>query len=189
MYLQLTLCYWCYEKKGVFLIDDSIIQKEIWLRSHVEPPDTVKEHWRSTIELRIKTLLEDKLTVDEYFQRYPCLQTQFGVSLVSTAPIYCLGFVHWRSENFRDVILLWPLLSKSVLVLKFSDPVDPRRPPWSPGPHAATSFFNAYTNNTVHWFFQFMRDVSAEMCHSVITLLIVLIDLNRFFARISRRGK
>ncbi|XP_011299755.1 uncharacterized protein [Fopius arisanus] len=71
---------------------------EDWLTTHVGPPDTVKDFWTIARPIR-RRLLQDNITVPEYFQRFPALKAALGAELLSrdfSVPYPAGG------RNFRD---------------------------------------------------------------------------------------
>ncbi|XP_071581172.1 uncharacterized protein, partial [Temnothorax nylanderi] len=58
-----------------------------WLFQHTEPWEQVYEYWNNTYRARNKLLMQDKLNVLEYFNKFPCLRLNKGQQLV-TGKIY-----------------------------------------------------------------------------------------------------
>ncbi|XP_071568947.1 uncharacterized protein [Temnothorax nylanderi] len=87
-------------KQGILLqrsiskpIQETYAQTEIdedklqWLFQHTEPWEQVYEYWNNTYRARNKLLMQDKLNVLEYFNKFPCLRLNKGQQLV-TGKIY-----------------------------------------------------------------------------------------------------
>ncbi|XP_039306455.1 uncharacterized protein LOC113004589 isoform X1 [Solenopsis invicta] len=82
-------------KQGILLqrsisksIQETYAQTEIdedklqWLFHHTEPWEQVCEYWNNTYRARNKLLMQDKLNVLEYFNKFPCLQLSKGQHLL-----------------------------------------------------------------------------------------------------------
>ncbi|XP_039304090.1 uncharacterized protein LOC113003214 isoform X3 [Solenopsis invicta] len=83
------------KKQGILLqrsisksIQETYAQTEIdedklqWLFHHTEPWEQVCEYWNNTYRTRNKLLMQDKLNVLEYFNKFPCLQLSKGQHLL-----------------------------------------------------------------------------------------------------------
>lgn len=56
-----------------------------WLSNHIEPWKQVYEYWIDTYKARNKLLMQEKQTVYDYLNKFPCLRLNKGHNLVSTS--------------------------------------------------------------------------------------------------------
>ncbi|OXU17363.1 hypothetical protein TSAR_007972 [Trichomalopsis sarcophagae] len=61
------------------LIDEN--EHVAWLANHLDPWEEVINHWKSSVNVRRKLLLETDITVYDYIQKFNCLQIQAGKEL------------------------------------------------------------------------------------------------------------
>lgn len=54
-----------------------------WLANHLDPYETVFQYWKDTFEAR-RLLLRNRVTVHDYYNRFPCLASARGADLVIT---------------------------------------------------------------------------------------------------------
>lgn len=82
------------------IINDDLIGKLEWLRTHKDPYEEVKENWDATYDVRLTQLRQEGGSVNDYFMEYGALQLATGYKLVS---VNILPYIY----NNIDMLLLF----------------------------------------------------------------------------------
>lgn len=86
IFLTLTVINKCYYYFFVCVKSNFIDDAVDWLSSHIHPWQEVKEKWSTSFESRRSILINDRMSINDYIEKFQCLQLQQGKELVCFYP-------------------------------------------------------------------------------------------------------